>query len=131
METNQLTIEDAADVCVVPMLANYGRHPEDGEDIVGENFRVWVTLRDGKRYEYTRAFPGLRWVEDFEAEFGGYYENTHDESKAAAAKVAAMVRAKGVINLDYWREIDPAYGSEQYEQQGIGEQRAFNDQFDE
>ena len=131
MEANQLNIEDAADVCVVPMLANHGKHPEDGEDIVAENYRIWVTMRDGRRFEYNRAFSGLRWVEDYATEFGGYYENIQAASKASAAKIAAMIRAAGAINLDYWREIDPAYGSEQYQKQGIEAERAFNDQFDE
>jgi hypothetical protein len=107
-----------------------GRHPEEGTDIIGEVFYVVATEPDGRRYRHERSFPNLHWVKDDELEFGGYYGRL--EGELAASKLSETVRrAGGPINLNSWREIDPAYGSEQYQRQGIEQERAWQDRFDD
>jgi hypothetical protein len=108
-------------------LVDTRRYTEDGDKIIKEAFLVWLTLEDGTRYQHERIFsPALRLDEETGCEHIDRFEQA--ECKLKAEHLAARVRNA----LDYgrwpdlnrWTEIEPAYGSEQYQAQGIEAERA-------
>lgn len=109
-----------------------GRHPEDGTSVIGESYFVIATAADGRRWAHRHRWNNAAIVRDVDAEFGAYVERDWDGAcKAAAEKLAERVRARGIINLLHWDEIDPAYASVAYQRSGIEAERALMDRFAE
>ena len=100
---------------------------EDGEAYIAECYFVAVEFADGSRFQHQVTFPGAQYSED---EDGFGFEDIRDSAKAKAERLAQSVRQSGAINFKYWDEVDPAYGSDAYQHQGIELQRAFADRFD-
>jgi hypothetical protein len=102
-------------------------YTEDGEAYIAECYYVAIQFADGSRFEHQVTFPGAQYSED---EDGFGYEDIREVAKAKAERLAQSVRQSDAINFDYWVEVDPAYGSDAYQHQGIELQRAFADRFD-
>jgi hypothetical protein len=102
----------AADIVVM------GRNPEMADitnphgDIHG--FSAYVVIEDnaGNRWAHNEKFVN-RW---------------EDEAKGKAEilllSIQVHVKRGGSVRLEYWTEIDPAYGSEAYAAQGTEQKRA-------
>jgi len=120
-------------VCVASDLYSLGRHWEDGEELFGDVFYLSVTLDDGTRYRHPHCYPNRTKEREYcehegcEVEFYPWHLDAEERCQAFCDAVAAH----GSIDTTHWREEDPAYGSEQYQRQGIERERAFMDRFDD
>ena len=87
-------------------------YTEDGEENIGEIFSVWIENEAGRRFCHTTSFSNV----------------VCGEALAKAERLADRVNkalATGTaLDFTFWREIDPAYGSEEYQRQGIEAERA-------
>lgn len=107
-----------------------GRHPEDGTQVVGESYYVTVTAPNGRRWAHERRWNNTAIVRCDDADFGAYVQRDWEGTgKAAAEALAEAVIDRARIDLAHWVEIDPAYGSDAYQRQGIEAERAFADRF--
>jgi hypothetical protein len=84
-------------------------YTEDGEENIGEIFSVCIENEVGRRFCHTTGF-------------------SNDEALAKAERLADRMNkalAAGTApDFTFWREIDPAYGSEEYQRQGIEAEQA-------
>lgn len=102
----------------------------DGHPFIAECFYVVVENEAGRRFRHANTFNGTTPL--FCDETGEpHFPDLRQESSAKAARLADRVNAALVagISLDAarWYEVDPAYGSPEYQSQGIEAQRAFSD----
>jgi len=97
---------------------------EDGEAFIAESYFVAVEFSDGQRLQHQVTFPGASYEED---EDGFGYVDVREEAKAKAERLASAVRKSACINKEFWVEVDPSYGSQAYQSQGIEAQRAYLD----
>jgi hypothetical protein len=112
----------------------------DGYPYTAECYLVCAENADGRRFEHVARFPGCR-VEEVEIDDGDYcdtFTSFEDIREEAAAKASALVdrinahlARGGELDMNHWVEVDPAYGSVEYQRQGIEEQRAFADSCEE
>jgi hypothetical protein len=108
-----------------------GRHPEDGTPVIGEAYFVMITAPDGRRWAHERRWANTAIVRCDDADFGAYVKRDWEgEGRAAAEALAEAVIDRARVDLTHWVEVDPAYGSDAYQRQGIEAERAFADRFD-
>lgn len=105
-------------------------HSCDGYPFIAERFYVVIENARGKRFRHHANFNSAqRLVCDETGE--PHFANLRDGASAKAERLAARVNAALVAGLALdsalWYEIDPAYGSDEYQSQGIEAQRAFAD----
>lgn len=112
-------------ISVMPWAFATGKFNEDGEALIGESFLVWIEMRSsGRRWEHVRSFStAVEYDEEGCAHVVGY-EEAHDRANALAARIEAGLLEGFRLRPDCWKEIDPVYGSEAYQAQGIEAQRA-------
>lgn len=89
---------------------------EDGSPVIDEVFFVSVTFPNGRRLQHRERFRSLeRCVTEENETFFGW---VGDEAKAGAERLSARVEAAllqgRALNMNYWDEARPAYGSEAY-----------------
>jgi hypothetical protein len=102
----------------------------DGHPFIAESFYVVVENVAGRRFRHEAIFNS---AERLVCEETGetYFNNLRDEASAKADRLAARVNAALAAGVDLdrgrWYEVDPAYGSDEYQSQGIEAQRAFAD----
>jgi hypothetical protein len=105
-------------------------HSCDGHPFIAERFYVVIENAAGRRFRHQASFNG---AERFVCEETGepHFADLREEASAKAERLAARVNAALVAGLALdsalWYEIDPAYGSDEYQSQGIEAQRAFAD----
>jgi len=102
-------------------LVDTGEHRDDGHPVIKEVFYVWLTLRNGQRFSHERSFSPLVEVCP---DYGYAVVTGTKEAKAKAAALATRIQAAidggAIPDLDgRWHEIEPAYGSDAYQSQGI------------
>ena len=119
-------------IIVTSDLFNAGR-TEDGTEFHAERYLVWAGDIDGTRYEHNSCFNGVK-VHPNEEDGGSFFEDVREDAIAQAEKLAARVRAHievgGGLDMQYWREIDPVYGSAAYINNGVEGERAFQERQD-
>jgi hypothetical protein len=98
------------DLGVVPDLYSAGL-TEDGEDYIAEKYYILAEDQHGNRWTHGKNFLGAKRCED---EDGFGYEDVREVALAAAEKLLQKIRSAGAIDLDYWHEDRPAYGSAAY-----------------
>ena len=95
---------------------------EDGEVRLVDVWVILVTNADGRRFVSQRAFCS------------DSYRDLHGERKAAEAfgevVQAALDAGADPATSDKWREMDPAYGSVEYQRQGTEEAWAAHERSD-
>lgn len=64
-------------------------------------YQVTVTAENGRRWIHDHSF------------------DTFEDAEKLAARVDAALEAGRKLRHKHWSEIDPAYGSEEYDRQGI------------
>lgn len=116
-------------------LFELGRN-EFNEQITAESFYVVGESVEGYRIQHRNRFPNASRVRtsDPDCEQGWYIEpdfNAEDKARLLLRRITDHVAAGGTINREHWETVDPAYGSEAYQREGIEELRAFNDRFDD
>ncbi len=63
--------------------------------VVSELYKIELSLPNGTNYLHARDFVGGPGLE-------------------GARQLIELIREKGEVNIDFWREGDPVYGSERY-----------------
>ncbi len=102
----------------------------DGHPFIAECFYVMIENAAGRRFRHQATFKG---AESLVCEDTGepYFADLREEASAKAERLAVRVNAALAAGLaldaGFWYEVDPAYGSDEYQSQGIELQRAFAD----
>jgi hypothetical protein len=105
-------------------------HSCDGHPYIAECFYVIVENARGTRFRHVATFRGAEALfceETGEPSFADLREEASAKADRLAARVNAAIASGKGIDWAYWVEIDPAYGSDEYQAQGIEAQRAFAD----
>jgi hypothetical protein len=103
---------------------------EDGHPFIAEVYFVEMENAAGRRFRHYASFPGTQCVID-EEEGYAHFPDLREEATAKAdrltARVNAALKADKGVDMDFWTEVDPAYGSDAYIDQGTEAKRAFAD----
>ena len=102
----------------------------DGYPKIAEYFYVTIENETGRRYRHEASFRSVKSA--YCEETGeSFFEVMHAEAFAKAERLAERVNAAlaagAALDPTLWREVDPAYGSQEYQSQGIEAQRALAD----
>lgn len=95
-------------------LKSFGR-TEDGEDFIGEVYRVFAEDAKGNRWVHSSQFPS---VVRFENEWCVGFNDIREESIAACERLIERVKKATSLNMIWWCETRPAYGSQAYLEYG-------------
>ena len=109
------------DVYYASDLKDYGR-TEDGTPFIGEVFYVIVENVRGDRWRLQHQWDGVR-VEQWEE--GPMFIDTRPEVRARLDKLVANIKSGNTINMMYWHQTNPAYGSDAYLDYGQAEMLAW------
>ena len=100
----------------------------DGHPFIAEQFYVVIENAAGKRFRHQATFNGTQQV-ICEETGDAYFPDLRAEASAKADRLAARVNAAldagKFISPTFWDEIDPAYGSDEYADQGTEAKRLF------
>jgi hypothetical protein len=102
----------------------------DGHPFIAERFYVVIENEAGRRFQHEANFNGTERLvceETGDPCFSDLREEATAKAERLAARVNAALTSGNGIDWAYWFEIDPVYGSEEYQSQGIEAQRAFAD----
>ena len=100
----------------------------DGHPFIAEQFYVVIENAAGKRFRHQAIFNGTQEVvcpESGDAYFPDLRAEASAKADRLAARVNAALDAGQFISPTFWDEIDPAYGSDEYADQGTEAQRLF------
>lgn len=111
------------DISVFADAANFGP-TEDNEPFTAEVFYVMAQNERGERWVHEMSFPGCkRYAIRIEGEEIVNFKDLRAIAKARAEDLAARVRKAlaegGKIDLNYWVETFPAYGSAAYSEEDM------------
>jgi hypothetical protein len=112
---------------VVSDLFNAG-YSCDGHPFIAEQFYVVIENAAGKRFRHQAIFNGTQQViceETGDAHFPDLRAEASAKADRLAARVNAALDAGQFISPTFWDEIDPAYGSDAYVDQGTEAKRLF------
>lgn len=102
----------------------------DGRPFIAEQFYVLIENPRGTRFRHVSTWNGTESVTCPDTG-DTHFPDLTDQALAKATRLAERVNAAFAsgsgIDWAYWYEIDPAYGSDEYQSQGIEAQRAFAD----
>lgn len=108
------------DIDVISLLYVAG-HDEYGREYYAETYVVRATDGKGNRWLHNRSFPGCvsAWTEE-----DGYpvFSDIRPQARASAMRLLDKILRTGQINLDYWTEERPVYGSRAYSDYGMQEE---------
>lgn len=102
----------------------------DGHPFIAEQFYVVVENEAGRRFHHQVTFNGAEVIcnEDTDGETV-FFADVRKEASAKAERLAQRVNAALVdgvsLDSDCWYEVDPAYGSDAYVNQGTELKRVF------
>ena len=102
----------------------------DGHPFVAECFYVMVENAAGRRFRHQATFNGAERLvceETGEPHFADLREDASAKAERLAGRVNAALAAGLALDSGLWYELDPTYGSDEYQSQGIEAQRAFAD----
>ena len=101
-------------------LKSFGR-TEDGEDFVGEVYRVIAQDARGNRWAHSSQFPS---VVKFENEWCVGFKDIREESIAACERLIKRITKSTELNMMWWSQSRPAYGSQAYMDYGMADDLA-------
>lgn len=90
---------------------------EDGQVFAAERFIVQAEAADGSRLNHYVFFNGCdprRDPEDGHVAFVDIREEARAEAEKLAARITAALAAGGKLDMAYWGEVQPCYGSKAY-----------------
>lgn len=102
----------------------------DGRPYVAEYYYVMIENEAGRRFSHTRTFYGTEQglcPETGEVFYPDLREQAIKQAERLAARVNAAFQAGRGVDWTYWCEVDPAYGSDEYVNQGTEAKRAFTE----
>jgi len=99
----------------------------DGEQYIAECYTVILSNARGRQFVFHVARPGAKkWTdEEGDVHFSDIRKQAYAEAQDFAYAVNDAIAVSGLINADTWQEIDPVYGSEEYQSQGTEIKRAY------
>jgi hypothetical protein len=103
----------------------------DGTQYSEEGFYVVVENGAGRRWASYEYFKGAEVVVDEEGfvSFPDVREEASAAAEALAAATTQVLASGGKLSLEDWYQIDPAYGSRAYQEDGIELIRAHEDRY--
>ena len=113
METKDLDLVIASD------LFQYGVE-EDGRPFIGEFYYIQATDVNGNRWNHYHRFHGVSVseVEVDEGEMRTIFRDVRVDAVRAADHLLRRIKEQGMIDIAYWEETRPAYGSAAYQDYG-------------
>lgn len=100
------------DVEVVSDLKDYGVR-DDGTSFIGEIFTVQITNRTGARWVLNQRFDGVK-VEVDDEYLENHFLDIRPQARAVCESLVRRIKDRGKIDLEFWTEGRPTYGSEEY-----------------
>ncbi len=108
---NTMTFEIATDLFIA------GR-TEDGREFFAECYFVMGTdTKTGDRIRHEVTFNGTK--REVDEEGCPHFPDMREEAMAKAERLLTRVQAAPVINMAFWREERPVYGSRAYQAYGM------------
>ena len=102
----------------------------DGQPFIAEQYYVVIENEAGRRFRHQATFNGTQEVVCPESG-DSYFPDMRDQAQAKVNKLAirvnASLKAGKTLSPSLWYEIDPAYGSNEYVDQGTEAQRVFEE----
>jgi len=104
-------------------------YTEDGASFVAEVYFVGMENEAGRRFRHAMNFYGAERMTDDEGidHFADCREEASAKAERLAARVNAALKAGKGVDLAHWDEVDPAYGSDEYVEQGTEAKRVFEE----
>lgn len=102
----------------------------DGHPFIADCFYVLIENTAGRRYRHAVTFRGTEALvceETGDVCFPDLRQEASAKADRLAARVNAALQSGQFLSPTFWSEVDPAYGSDSYQSQGIEAQRAFAD----
>lgn len=91
----------------------------DGHPFIAENFFVMAEDEQGNRWRHHMTFNGCHVYSGEETDGESVFSDIRPEARAKVERLLARIEAAGgKIDLGYWSEERPAYGSRAYQQYG-------------
>jgi hypothetical protein len=100
----------------------------DGHPFIAEKYCVVIENAAGRRFQHEKSFAGVEVIECEETgdtAFVDIREATKAIVEDLAAKVNATLASGKALTASCWFEVDPAYGSDSYVDQGTELKRVF------
>jgi hypothetical protein len=100
----------------------------DGHPFIAEKYYVLIENAAGTRFRHEKSFAGVEVVEceeTGEVNFADIRETVKAIVEDLAAKVNAALASGKALTASCWFEVDPAYGSDSYIDQGTELKRLF------
>ena len=91
-------------------LKDYGA-TEDGARFIGEVYYVVAEDDHGNRWQHNRQVDG---VKVYSHEDNICFEDVREEAKELCENLISCIKSTDHINLSYWNELPPVYGSKAY-----------------
>lgn len=103
-------------------LKDYG-YTDDGEPFISEVFRVLIQDSEGNRWAHRMSYPGTKVRFD---EWGKGFFDIRAEARASCQNlIDRILAAGGEVDLQYWGEDRPTYGSLAYQAYGMADDLAW------
>jgi hypothetical protein len=102
----------------------------DGHPFIAEKYYVLIENAAGRRFRHEKSFAGAEVVkceETGETGFADIRETAKTIVEDLAAKVNAALASGKALTASCWFEVDPAYGSDAYIDQGTESKRFFEE----
>ena len=102
----------------------------DGHPIIAECFYVLIEDAAGRRFRHNATFNGTEEVvcdETGDSCFPDLRQEASAKADRLAARVNAALAAGNKLDAAFWDEVDPAYGSDAYVDQGTELKRVFEE----
>lgn len=100
----------------------------DGHPFIAECFYVLIEDAAGRRFRHNAIFNGTERVvceETGDSCFPDLRQEASAKADRLAARVNAALAAGNKLDAAFWDEVDPAYGSDAYVDQGTELKRVF------
>jgi len=102
----------------------------DGHPFIAEKYYVLIENAAGRRFRHEKSFAGAEVVkceETGETGFADIREAAKTIVEDLAAKINAALASGKALTASCWFEVDPAYGSDAYIDQGTESKRFFEE----
>ena len=100
----------------------------DGRPFIAEKYYVVIENAAGRRFQHEKSFAGVEVIEcedTYETNCADIREEAKSIVENLAAKVNAVLASGKTLTASCWFEVDPAYGSDSYVDQGTELTRLF------
>lgn len=99
----------------------------DGEQYIAECYAVILSNARGRQFMFHVTRPGAKQLVDEEGDiyFSDIRKQAHAEAQDFADAVNDVISVSPLLDATHWHEIDPVYGSEEYQGQGTELKRAY------